>query len=51
MGGILWAVVVILVALWALGLVFKVAGNLIYMLLVIALIVFVFNLISGRRTL
>lgn len=51
MGGILWAVVVILVALWVLGLVFRVAGNLIYILLVIALIVFIYNLIAGRRTL
>ena len=45
----LWTLVVILVVLWALGLVFKVASGLIHLLLVIALVVVVFRLISGRR--
>jgi hypothetical protein len=45
----LWTLVVILVVLWALGLAFKVAGGLIHLLLVIALVVVVFRLISGRR--
>jgi multisubunit Na+/H+ antiporter MnhF subunit len=45
----LWTLVVILVVLWALGLAFKVASGLIHLLLVIALIVIVFRLISGRR--
>jgi hypothetical protein len=45
----LWSIVVILCVLWALGLAFKVAGGLIHILLVIALIVIVFRLISGRR--
>lgn len=44
-----WLAVILLVA-WALGFgVFHVAGGLIHLLLVVALVVFVFNLISGRR--
>lgn len=50
LAGILWTVVVIILGLWLLGLVFRVAGNLIHLLLVVALIVIVFNLITGRRT-
>ena len=45
----LWTLVVILVVLWALGLAFKVAAGLIHLLLVVALVVIVFQLISGRR--
>ena len=45
-----WLAVVLFVA-WLLGfVVFHVAGGLIHLLLVIAVIVFIFNLISGRRT-
>lgn len=46
----LWSLIVILLALWLLGLVTGVVGSLIHVLLVIALIVLVFQLISGRRT-
>ena len=45
----LWTIIVILVALWLLGLVGHIGGGLIHALLVIAVIVFVFNLVSGRR--
>lgn len=45
----LWTIVAILLLLWILGLAFKVASGLIHILLVIALIVIVFRLISGRR--
>ena len=45
----LWTFVVILVVLWALGLAFKVAAGLIHLLLVVALVLIVFQLISGRR--
>jgi hypothetical protein len=45
----LWLAIVLLVA-WVLGwAVFKVAGGLIHLLLVIAVVVFVYNLITGRR--
>jgi len=50
---ILWTVAVILIVLWLLGLVFNFAGlaasGLIHILLVIALIVIVYNLLTGRR--
>jgi hypothetical protein len=45
----LWTILVILLVLWALGFGFHIGGGLIHILLVIALIVLVFNLISGRR--
>lgn len=45
----LWTIVAILVVLWLLGFIGGVGGNLIHTLLVIALIVFVFNLVAGRR--
>jgi uncharacterized membrane protein YtjA (UPF0391 family) len=45
----LWTIAIILVVLWALGLAFKVASGLIHVLLVIALVLFVVQLISGRR--
>jgi hypothetical protein len=45
----LWTVLVILLLMWALGLGFGVAGNLIHILLAVALIVFVVNLLQGRR--
>ncbi|MFT4039810.1 MAG: lmo0937 family membrane protein [Thermomicrobiales bacterium] len=47
----LWALVVILVVLWLLGfLVVPVGGALIHLLLVIAVIVLVYQLITGRRS-
>jgi hypothetical protein len=45
----LWTLVLILFVLWALGVGFNVAGGLIHLLLVLAAIVIVFRLISGRR--
>jgi len=48
----LWTIVVILGILWLLGMVTSYTmGGLIHILLVIAIIVVVFNLISGRRRL
>ena len=45
----LWALIVLLVILWVLGFgVFHVAGALIHLLLVIALIVLVVQLLTGR---
>ncbi len=45
----LWTIFVILLVLWLLGFSFHVAGGFIHLLLVIALIVLVINLVSGRR--
>lgn len=47
---LVWLAVILLVA-WLLGWgVFHVAGGLIHLLLVIALVVFLINFITGRRT-
>jgi len=45
----LWAIFVVVLLLWLLGFTFHVAGGLIHLLLVVALIILVFNLVSGRR--
>ena len=45
----LWTVVVVLLVLWLLGFTMNVAGGLIHALLVIALVVIVFQVLSGRR--
>jgi len=47
----LWTLVVVLFVLWLLGFGMHVGGGLIHLLLVIALIVLVVNLFSGRRML
>jgi hypothetical protein len=46
---VLWTILVILLVLWALGLVADVGGGLIHLLLVIAAVVLVVNLLTGRR--
>jgi hypothetical protein len=45
----LWTIFVILLILWLLGWGFHVAGSLIHILLIIALVVLVINLVTGRR--
>ena len=46
----LWTLMVLLLLFWVLGFAFDVAGGLIHILLVIAIVMFLVNLISGRRT-
>ena len=45
----LWTIFAILLILWLLGFGFHVAGGLIHLLLIVALVVLVINLLSGRR--
>jgi hypothetical protein len=45
----LWTIFAILLVLWLLGFGFHVAGSLIHLLLVVALVVLVIQLITGRR--
>ncbi|HEV8039697.1 MAG TPA: lmo0937 family membrane protein [Bryobacteraceae bacterium] len=45
----LWTIVAIFLILWLLGFSLHVGGSLIHLLLVVALVVFVINLVSGRR--
>jgi Family of unknown function (DUF5670) len=46
----LWTVLAVLLVLWLLGLLGGVGGSLIHALLVIAAVVLVIQLITGRRT-
>ena len=46
---ILWAIVVVLVVLWLIGLLALHIGGVIHLLLVIAVIVLLYNLFVGRR--
>jgi len=46
----LWTILVVLLILWLLGFSFHVGGALIHFLLVVAVVVLIINLVSGRRT-
>ncbi|BAQ08972.1 lmo0937 family membrane protein [Sporosarcina sp. FSL W7-1349] len=50
MGRIIWLLIVALIVFWVLGLVFKIGGGLIHLLLVVAGIIFVIQLFTGKRT-
>ncbi len=45
----IWTVIGILIVFWFIGLLAHIGGNIIHVLLVIALIVFIYNLITGKR--
>jgi hypothetical protein len=45
----LWTILVVLLILWLLGFSLHVGGALIHLLLVVALVVLIVNLVSGRR--
>ena len=45
----LWTIFVILVVLWILGFSFQIGGGLIHILLVIAVVVLIYNLITRGR--
>jgi K+-transporting ATPase A subunit len=45
----LWTILAVLVALWLVGLLAHVGGALIHLLLVAAVVVFIANLLTGRR--
>lgn len=49
MGNLLWAIIAILVILWLAGFAMHIGGGLIHALLVIAVIVLIFQIITGRR--
>lgn len=48
MGGILWTIIVVLFVLWLIGFAVHIGGGLIHLLLVVALILIVVNLVTGR---
>lgn len=45
----LWTIFVILLILWILGFAFEIAGGLVHILLVIALVILIFRLVTGRK--
>jgi hypothetical protein len=45
----LWTLIVILFVLWVLGLLTSIGGGLIHILLVLAVIVLIYQLLTGRR--
>jgi len=45
----LWTILVVLVILWLLGFGLHIGGGLIHLLLVVALVVLIYNLVTGRR--
>jgi hypothetical protein len=46
---VLWTIFAIVILLWLLGWGFHIAGSLIHLLLVVALVVFLIEIITGRR--
>ena len=50
MGSILYIIGAVLVALWLIGLLMHIGGGLIHIILVIAVIVFLFQFFTGRRS-
>ncbi|HEX7678716.1 MAG TPA: lmo0937 family membrane protein [Thermoanaerobaculia bacterium] len=49
MGNLLWVIIIVLVILWLGGFAMHVGGGLIHLLLVIAVIVLIIRLVTGRR--
>ena len=49
MTSLLWAIVVLLVVVWLIGLVGHLIGDVIHVALIVALVLIVYNLISSRR--
>jgi hypothetical protein len=51
LAGLIWAIIVVLFVLWLLGFSLHIAGNLIFLLLVLAIIGVIYNLLvgGGRR--
>ncbi|TAA71861.1 lmo0937 family membrane protein [Planococcus salinarum] len=49
MARILWIILVVILAVWIIGFLLDVAGGLIHILLIIAAIILIVNLISGRK--
>jgi hypothetical protein len=50
MGGLLYTIIAVLFVLWLLGFLAHFGGGLIHLLLVVAVVLFIVNLLMGRRT-
>jgi len=49
MGGILWGIISILFVLWLIGFIVHIGGAFIHLLLVVAVALFIVNLLTGRK--
>jgi len=47
----LWGIVAVLLALWSLGFLLRAFGGLIHILLIVALVIVIYRLLTGRRVL
>ncbi len=48
-GPMLWVIVAVLVLLWFLGFLLRAAGGFIHLLLIVALVIVIYRLVTGRR--
>jgi hypothetical protein len=48
MVGIIWAIIVVMFVFWILGFALHVGGGLIHLLLVIAVVLLIYNIVTGR---
>jgi len=48
MAGLLWTIIVVLVIIWLLGFILHFGGSLIHIIIVIAVILLIYNLLTGR---
>ena len=48
---LLWVIIIVLIILWLGGFALNIGGNLIHILIVIALIMLIYRLATGRRVL
>ena len=48
MAGLLWGIIVVLFVLWLLGFLLHFGGGIIHVLIVIAIILVIYNLMTGR---
>jgi Flp pilus assembly protein TadB len=49
MATIIWFVIAAIIVFWLLGMIGSIGGSLIHLLLVVALLLLIFNLVTGRR--
>ncbi len=47
---ILWAILAVVLVVWLLGLLLDFAGSFIHLLLLVALAILIYNLVTGRRS-
>ncbi|MDQ3540660.1 MAG: lmo0937 family membrane protein [Chloroflexota bacterium] len=50
MVGILWAILAVVLVVWLIGLLVDVAGNFIHLLLIVAALILIYNVVTGRRS-